>query len=91
MEGIGFKIENRVLTISVPLEIAKSAAENMDTEALIVNDIDLFGEALLDKLNGHMYDKETGLTEFQQLLDRAFVEVAMEGNDNVASFKYENH
>lgn len=76
------KLEDK-LVIEIPIELLVIAAENNSENPLIVNDKHDFAEKVLFELEHNLGSAETGLSGFQQLLDEAFYEVCIGGNDCV--------
>ena len=71
------------INIFIPKDLLKFVAENNPDDPLIVHDIDGLQTNVVEQLNGRMYDQETGITKFEQLIDMALIEVASSGEDCV--------
>lgn len=71
------------ISIFIPKELLKFAAENNPDSPLVIKDIDDFQTEVLAQLKDCYYDPETGLTKFQELLDAVMMEVAENGEECV--------
>lgn len=80
---IKFKCDNKNLTITIPVDLLKWAAENNSETPLIIHDELKFAKEVMFELEDGYFNAETGLTKFQQLLDEVFNEVVCSGHDFV--------
>jgi hypothetical protein len=83
MEKIEFKITGEVIAITVPIDILTQAAERNPEVLMTVKDKNTFAEKAMFELEHNLGSVESGLTGFQELLDRAIIAVVENGEDCV--------
>ncbi len=80
-KNMQFIKNDKNITIIVPIYLLKFVAENNPESPYIVHDEYQLAEKVLFQLENHLGKMESGLTGFQELLDKAIDEVAEEGHD----------
>lgn len=76
MELIKVTATGKYVTIQMPVELIKHAAQNSEafTGYRIINQTEFARQVAL-QIESHYHDSETGLTKFQMFLDKVFEEV----------------
>lgn len=83
MNKIEFIESIQYLTIRIPKDLLKWAAENNPNDPLIITDRDKFARQVFFELEHNLGSMGSGLSGFEELLDRACLKVAEGGYDFV--------
>ncbi len=85
-----FTKDTESILITIPVSLIKWAAENHGEYPMEIKDANAFAEKVMFELEHNLGAVESGLTGFQELLDKAMIEVAESGEDFV-DFKQVNN
>lgn len=75
------RVENGKIIIEIPVDLLSFAEKNRPDSQYIVNDKNAMAEYVADNILDFGGDSETGITEFEMLLDKLFDE-AYENAEN---------
>lgn len=85
---IKFSKDNNGFIIHIPFELITWVAENNPTDPVIVHNKDKFEQAVMFQVEHNLGSMESGLSGFQELLDKAIAEVSSNGEDFCEPLNY---
>lgn len=80
---VTFKKDAKNLVITIPISVLKRAAKHHPESPMVVKDGDAFSEKVMFELEHNLGSMESGLSGFEELLDRAMIEVVESGEECV--------
>lgn len=87
MKQISYTKNNSNITIKIPIDLLKVIAETHPTDPVWVLDKQIFADRVLFQLENWLGSSDSGLTGFQELLDKAIYEVGCQGEEFVCELK----